>query len=119
MDLQEACELCTQEGGWRVQCQEGATYENTLMIGDKGVIKNTLRFEDEFARHKVLDLIGDLYLLGVRLRAHVIGIRSGHTLNAKLLSKLKLAMERWRISTMELEQREGGRIEERDSEIFS
>ena len=44
---------------------------------------------DEFARHKILDLIGDLYLLGCPIRGHIIAIKSGHSLNVKLLSKLR------------------------------
>lgn len=79
----------------------GATVENTLVIGDQGVIDNTLRFDDEFARHKILDLLGDLYLLGAHLRAHVIGIKSGHSLNIKLLLKLHQAMERWRLGSLQ------------------
>lgn len=74
---------------------KGATFENTLVIGDKGVIDNKLRFDDEFARHKILDLIGDLYLLGSYLKARVIAIKSGHSLNMKLLLKLKQTMEGW------------------------
>ncbi|MBI4354962.1 MAG: bifunctional UDP-3-O-[3-hydroxymyristoyl] N-acetylglucosamine deacetylase/3-hydroxyacyl-ACP dehydratase [Candidatus Omnitrophica bacterium] len=59
----------------------GATYENTLVWGPKGVIQNRLRFEDECARHKVLDLLGDLYLLGAPLRGHILAVKSGHGLN--------------------------------------
>jgi len=79
---------------------KGANFENTLVLGEHGVMNNTLRFEDEFARHKVLDLLGDLYLLGVHLRAHVIAIKSGHPLNVKLLKKLSQAMEQWRIGSL-------------------
>ena len=78
----------------------GATYENTLVVGDKGVIQNTLRFEDEFVRHKMLDLLGDLYLLGSHLRAHVIAVKSGHALNMRLLHKLDQAMEQWRLGSI-------------------
>ena len=67
---------------------KGANYDNTLVVGKKDVIKNKLRFNDEFARHKVLDLIGDLYLLGLPLRGHVIALKSGHPLNIKLLKKI-------------------------------
>ena len=72
---------------------KGATYENTLVWGDEGVINNTLRFEDECARHKLLDLLGDLYLLGAHLRGRVIAMKSGHALNVKLIKKLHLALE--------------------------
>ncbi len=80
---------------------QGATYDNTLVIGAQGVIQNTLRFEDEFARHKILDLLGDLYLLGAPLRAHVIAVKSGHSLNMRLLLKLHQAMERWRVGSLQ------------------
>ncbi len=70
----------------------GANLQNTLVIGDDGLpLENTLRFGDEFVRHKVLDLIGDLALLGKRLRAHVIGVRSGHALNARLAQAIQSA----------------------------
>ena len=75
---------------------KGANYENTLVLGEKGVIKNKLRFQDEFTRHKVLDLIGDLYLLGMPMKAHVIAIKSGHALNLKLLQKIYQQMQRRR-----------------------
>ncbi len=67
----------------------GADYENTIVVGEEGVLRNRLRFEDEFARHKILDLIGDLYLLGCPLKAHVIAIKSGHPLNIKLIQKVE------------------------------
>ncbi len=68
---------------------KGATYENTLVIGEDGrPIKNRFRFQNECARHKVLDLLGDLALLGVRLEGHLIGIRSGHRLNHRLVRLL-------------------------------
>ncbi len=67
---------------------KGANYDNTLVVGDQGVIKNRVRFEDEFARHKVLDFIGDLYLLGAPIRGHVFAFKSGHTLNIQLLQKI-------------------------------
>ncbi|MCM8798645.1 MAG: bifunctional UDP-3-O-[3-hydroxymyristoyl] N-acetylglucosamine deacetylase/3-hydroxyacyl-ACP dehydratase [Candidatus Omnitrophica bacterium] len=67
----------------------GANYDNTIVVGERGVLKNRLRFEDEFARHKVLDLIGDLYLLGYALKGYVIAIKSGHPLNIRLLQKIE------------------------------
>ena len=79
---------------------KGATFENTLVLGERGVMNNTLRFEDEFARHKILDLLGDLYLLGAPLRARVMAIRSGHTLNVKLVKKLSQAFEQWKVGSL-------------------
>ena len=66
----------------------GANYENTLVVGTQGVIKNKLRFKDEFVRHKILDLIGDLYLAGCSIRGHVIALRSGHSLNLRIAQKI-------------------------------
>src|SRR3989338_6249016 len=57
---------------------KGANYQNTLVVGNKGVIDNKVRFENEFARHKVLDFIGDLYLLGAPIHGHVTAVKSGH-----------------------------------------
>jgi UDP-3-O-[3-hydroxymyristoyl] N-acetylglucosamine deacetylase/3-hydroxyacyl-[acyl-carrier-protein] dehydratase len=73
---------------------KGADYKNTVVVGEKGVIENKLRFQDEFVRHKVLDLIGDLYLLGAPLRGHVIAVKSGHPLNIKLIQRLRIYQER-------------------------
>jgi UDP-3-O-[3-hydroxymyristoyl] N-acetylglucosamine deacetylase/3-hydroxyacyl-[acyl-carrier-protein] dehydratase len=96
--------FCLQAEAERLRAEglgKGATLENTLVVGESGVLHNTLRFEDEFARHKILDLLGDLYLLGAHLKAHVIGIKSGHPLNIRLLLKLQQAMERWKIGSFQ------------------
>ncbi len=74
---------------------KGANYENTLVVGEKDVIKNKLRFSDEFARHKILDLIGDLNLLGMPIKGHIIALKSGHPLNIKLLMRLKAQKDRF------------------------
>jgi UDP-3-O-[3-hydroxymyristoyl] N-acetylglucosamine deacetylase/3-hydroxyacyl-[acyl-carrier-protein] dehydratase len=66
----------------------GATYDNTIVVGDNGIINNKLRFNDEFSRHKVLDVIGDFYLLGKPIRGHISATKSGHTLNLELLKKI-------------------------------
>ncbi len=70
---------------------KGGGLENALVIkGDQILNPEGARYSDEMVRHKILDLIGDLSLLGLRLQAHVIAIRSGHASHiafAKLLSK--------------------------------
>jgi len=68
---------------------KGANYENTLVMSKAGPVKTRLRFPDEPVRHKVLDLIGDLYVLGVPIQAHVVAVKSGHRLNMELVEKLK------------------------------
>jgi UDP-3-O-[3-hydroxymyristoyl] N-acetylglucosamine deacetylase/3-hydroxyacyl-[acyl-carrier-protein] dehydratase len=72
----------------------GANYENTLVVGKKGVIKNTLRFPDELLRHKMLDLMGDLFFAGP-LRAHIIGMKSGHALNLKMVKAICAQKEKY------------------------
>jgi UDP-3-O-[3-hydroxymyristoyl] N-acetylglucosamine deacetylase/3-hydroxyacyl-[acyl-carrier-protein] dehydratase len=67
---------------------KGATHDNTLVVGADGVIGNKVRYADEFVRHKVLDLIGDLYILGKPLNAHITAVKSGHSLNIKLVKKI-------------------------------
>lgn len=72
---------------------KGADYTNTLVVSKKGVIDNELREQNEFVKHKVLDLLGDLYLNGP-IKGHVIAYKSGHYLNIQLLSKLRQYKER-------------------------
>lgn len=70
------------------QFGKGANSENTLIVGKNGIVDNKVRFPDEFARHKVLDLIGDLFLLGKPIRGQIFAIKSGHALNLQLLKKI-------------------------------
>jgi UDP-3-O-[3-hydroxymyristoyl] N-acetylglucosamine deacetylase/3-hydroxyacyl-[acyl-carrier-protein] dehydratase len=72
---------------------KGANYDNTLVVSNDGIIKNKLRFSDEFAKHKILDLIGDLYLAGP-IKGNVIAVKSGHSTNIKLLDKLRRYKEK-------------------------
>jgi UDP-3-O-[3-hydroxymyristoyl] N-acetylglucosamine deacetylase/3-hydroxyacyl-[acyl-carrier-protein] dehydratase len=76
---------------------KGANYRNTLVISDNGIVDNKLRFPDEFVKHKVLDLIGDLYLAGP-IRGHIIAIKGGHSLNIKLLDKLRKYREKAKLA---------------------
>jgi len=68
---------------------KGANTTNTLVMDAGGPIENVLRFFDEPVRHKILDLVGDLYLAGAPLEGRVIALRSGHDLNAELVKKIK------------------------------
>lgn len=67
----------------------GGKLDNFILLGDKKVLNTELRFEDEFVRHKILDIIGDLYLLGKPLRGHVRAFKSGHTQNIGLLRSVE------------------------------
>ncbi len=64
----------------------GGNLEIAVVVGEKGYL-GELRFADEVVRHKILDLVGDLSLAG-RLGAHVLGLRSGHALNARLVKEI-------------------------------
>lgn len=73
---------------------KGATSQNTLVMGPEGPQANALRWDDELARHKILDLIGDLANAGVDLDAHIIATRSGHGLNMQLVQRIQEERER-------------------------
>lgn len=66
----------------------GASEENAIVLTDTGVKNGPLRFEDEFVRHKILDLIGDLALLGRRILGKVVANRAGHAMHTALVSRL-------------------------------
>jgi UDP-3-O-[3-hydroxymyristoyl] N-acetylglucosamine deacetylase len=67
----------------------GGNLSNTVVLDENGVVNDSgLRFPDEFVRHKVLDLIGDLALLGARVQAHVVVERGGHALHVELVRAL-------------------------------
>ena len=63
----------------------GGRLDNCILIDDEKIVNTTLRFADEFARHKVLDLIGDLYLLGRPIVGHITAAKTGHSDNLALL----------------------------------
>jgi len=67
---------------------KGANTQNTLVVSPDGPLENTLRFDDEYARHKLLDVIGDLAVTGLRLNARVVAHKSGHSLNQKVAHRL-------------------------------
>ncbi|HZN41424.1 MAG TPA: UDP-3-O-acyl-N-acetylglucosamine deacetylase [Planctomycetota bacterium] len=73
---------------------KGATPQNTLVVGPEGPQANTLQWDDELARHKILDLVGDLANAGVDLDTHIIATRSGHGLNMALVQRIIEERER-------------------------
>ena len=76
----------------------GASVKNALAIGDHEIINEEgVRFEDEMVKHKILDSIGDLYLLGHNLVGSFEGYKSGHTVNNALLQELISRPETWEI----------------------
>jgi UDP-3-O-[3-hydroxymyristoyl] N-acetylglucosamine deacetylase len=72
---------------------QGGWLDNTIVVGEGGAL-NELRFSDEFVRHKILDLVGDLTLLGRPLVGHVIASNGGHALNVALVTAIEHAVER-------------------------
>lgn len=82
----------------------GANMDNAIAVGDYRVLnEDGLRYEDEFVKHKILDSIGDLYLLGKTLIGEFRGYKSGHALNNELLRKLLAAEDSWEIVTFDEE----------------
>jgi UDP-3-O-acyl-N-acetylglucosamine deacetylase len=65
----------------------GGSLENTVVVAESGT-STPLRYPDELARHKALDLLGDLALVGARLTAHVIAMRAGHTLHVAMAAEI-------------------------------
>jgi UDP-3-O-acyl N-acetylglucosamine deacetylase len=70
----------------------GGSLENAVVVGKRLVLNDSLRYPDEFVRHKILDLVGDLFLLGRPLRAHVVGRNAGHALNYQLVAAIQKAV---------------------------
>ena len=83
----------------------GASMDNAVAVGDYKVLnEDGLRYEDEFVKHKILDSIGDLYLLGKSLIGEFAGYKSGHALNNALLRKLLISEDCWEIVTFDTEE---------------
>ncbi len=75
---------------------KGGSLENVIILGEHDILnKDGLRFQDEFIRHKVLDLIGDLSLLSKSFIGHVTACRTGHTLNTRLAAAILASSEKW------------------------
>ncbi|MFA7254953.1 MAG: UDP-3-O-acyl-N-acetylglucosamine deacetylase [Candidatus Omnitrophota bacterium] len=83
--LKKEAELLLSQGFGK-----GANPTNTLIFEKNKPLQNTLRFENEACRHKMMDILGDLFLCGKFIRGHVIASRSGHALNVELVRKLMM-----------------------------
>ena len=80
----------------------GGTMDNAIVLDDYRVLnEDGLRYEDEFVRHKILDAIGDLYLLGHSLIGEFTGYKSGHGLNNQLILALRAEQDAWETVTFE------------------
>lgn len=78
----------------------GATEQSVIVLTRQGVQNGPLRFRDEFARHKVLDLIGDLALAGHQILGHVVAERAGHAMHTALVSRLLRDRSAWQLVTL-------------------
>src|SRR6266513_2265443 len=74
----------------------GGSLDNAIVLGETGVL-NALRFEDEFVRHKILDVIGDLALVGYPIIGHLVAHRGGHALHTAFASKILEEPDAWRL----------------------
>ncbi|HEY4977588.1 MAG TPA: UDP-3-O-acyl-N-acetylglucosamine deacetylase [Candidatus Acidoferrum sp.] len=81
----------------------GGSLENAIVLTKDGIMNGPLRFSDEFGRHKALDLIGDLALVGLPLLGRVEARKAGHALHTQLVSKLLADTSSWIITTEERE----------------
>jgi UDP-3-O-[3-hydroxymyristoyl] N-acetylglucosamine deacetylase len=66
----------------------GGSVENAIVLDDRGVVNGPLRFKDEFVRHKILDLIGDLALIGRPIVGEIVANRAGHAMHSRLVEKI-------------------------------
>lgn len=88
------------EQAWAIRRCLGSSLDNAVGIDDSGVLNDGgLRYQDEFVKHKLLDAIGDLYLLGRPLLGEFVGIKSGHALNNRLARELLRCPDAWELST--------------------
>jgi len=82
----------------------GGSLENAIVLDDQAVMNGPLRFPDEFGRHKALDLIGDLALIGRPLQACVVAHKAGHALHTQLVTRLLADRSLWTETTQERPQ---------------
>ncbi|MBI4649836.1 UDP-3-O-[3-hydroxymyristoyl] N-acetylglucosamine deacetylase [Candidatus Desantisbacteria bacterium] len=73
---------------WANNLAQGGNLNNAVVIGKNNILNGELRYDNELVRHKILDLMGDLYLAGKPIIADIIAIKSGHCINIKLVEKL-------------------------------
>ncbi|MFP5237685.1 MAG: UDP-3-O-acyl-N-acetylglucosamine deacetylase [Acidobacteriota bacterium] len=76
----------------------GASAENAIILGANGPENGPLRFSEEYVRHKILDLVGDLALAGRRIEGHVVAERAGHAMHTALVSRLLKDRSAWELA---------------------
>ncbi len=81
----------------------GASHQNAIVLDERGPVNGPLRFPDEYVRHKVLDLIGDLALAGRRIEGRVVAERAGHAMHTALVSRLLKDRSAWELARVPVE----------------
>ena len=81
----------------------GAGPDNAIILGANGPENGPLRFPDEYVRHKVLDLIGDLALAGRRIEGHVVAVRAGHAMHTAFVARLLKDRSAWELAHVPVE----------------
>jgi UDP-3-O-[3-hydroxymyristoyl] N-acetylglucosamine deacetylase len=79
----------------------GASPENAIVLTPEGLMNPPLRYPDEFVRHKVLDLIGDLALVGKQILGNIVADRAGHAMHTALVSRLLRDKTLWEETSLE------------------
>jgi UDP-3-O-[3-hydroxymyristoyl] N-acetylglucosamine deacetylase len=74
---------------------QGGSLDNAVVIGDTGILNNALRFDDEFVRHKILDVIGDMALVGYPIIGHLVAHRGGHALHTAFAAQVLQESDAW------------------------
>jgi len=97
----------------------GASAENAIILGKGGPENGPLRFADEYVRHKVLDLIGDLALAGRRLEGHVVAVRAGHAMHTAFVSRLLKDRSAWELAHVPIAARETAEADSRRGSGYS
>ena len=79
----------------------GGSLENAVVLTETGILGNTLRFKDEFVRHKILDNVGDLSLIGYPLIGRIVAHKAGHAMHTQLVSRILGAPSLWKLRNSE------------------
>jgi len=97
----------------------GAGPESTLILTPEGPVNGPLRFADEYVRHKVLDLIGDLALAGRRIEGHVVAERAGHAMHTALVSRLMKDRSTWELACVPIQSKAADQTVAQNRSAFS
>jgi UDP-3-O-[3-hydroxymyristoyl] N-acetylglucosamine deacetylase len=107
------------EALWEAGLGLGGSLQNTLILSEEGILnEDGLRFADEFVRHKILDLMGDMMLLGLPIIGEIEAVRSGHALHARLVARILESRDNWVLVTAQAPG-QTGRLRELPSSLVA